>query len=74
VLTVPDLFYQTRPAEGYSADATVFADALEAIMADGTHDLAGIAAGLNARGIAAGGLSSWTPEALSTYLAALADA
>jgi hypothetical protein len=74
VLTVPDLFYQTRPAEGYPADATVFADALEAIMADGTHDLAGMAAGLNARGVTAGGHSSWTPEALSAYLAALADA
>jgi hypothetical protein len=74
VLTVPDLSYQTRPPEGYPAEATVFADALEAIMADGTYDLAGIAAGLNARGITAGGHGSWTPETLAAYLATLANA
>ncbi len=69
-----DLFYQTRPTPPYPAEATVFADALEDIMADGTHDLAGLAAGLNARRISAGGTVAWTPENLSTYLAALAGA
>ena len=69
-----DLFFQTLPATGYPADVHAFGDALEAIMADGTHDLAGIAAGLNARGTAAGGHDTWTPETLGAYLADLANA
>ena len=69
-----DLFYQTLPAGGYPADATAFADALEDVMADGTHDPAGIAAALNARKISAGGTSEWTAERLTTYLAQLANA
>jgi hypothetical protein len=73
-VTVTDLFYQTRPATGYPAEATAFADALEDIMADGTHDLDGLAAGLNARRVSAGGTAAWTPANLSTYLAALAGA
>jgi hypothetical protein len=72
--TVTDLFYQTRPATPYPAEATALADALEDIMADGTHDLDGLAAGLNARKISAGGTSAWTPANLSSYLAALAGA
>jgi hypothetical protein len=71
---MPDLFYQTRPAGGYPAEATVFADALEDIMADGTHDVPGIASALTARGVIAGGHSAWTPDALCAYLAALANA
>jgi hypothetical protein len=73
-MAVTDLFYQTRPTPPYPAEATAFADALEAIMADGTHDLDGLAAGLNARRITAGGYSDWTPATLSSYLAALASA
>jgi hypothetical protein len=69
-----DLFNQTRPGTSYPAEATTFADALEALMADGTHDLPGIAAGLNARKIAAGGRSEWTPESLTAYFAELANA
>lgn len=65
---------QTAPATPYPPEVTKFADQLEAIMADGTHDLAGIAAGLNARGVVAGGRREWTPETLSAYLAELADA
>jgi hypothetical protein len=71
---VPDLFYQTLPATGYPADAHAFGDALEAVMADGTHDLDGIAAALNARSVNAGGHASWTPATLGDYLAVLANA
>ncbi len=69
-----DLFNQTRPGQAYAPEVTAFGDALEAVMADGTHDLAGIAAGLNARHVAAGGRSDWTPETLSAYFAELANA
>ena len=69
-----DLFYQTRPNPPYPAEVTAFADQLEAIMADGTHDLAGIAAALNARHIVAGGRTEWTPETLRAYFAELANA
>jgi len=71
---VPDLFNQTRPEQPYPPEVTAFADALEAVMADGTHGLAEIAAGLNARHAAAAGRSNWTPEILGTYLAELANA
>jgi hypothetical protein len=71
---MPDLFNQTRPEKPYPPDVTAFADSLEAIMADGTYDLAAIAAALNARGVVAGGHESWTPERLSTYFAELANA
>ena len=69
-----DLFNQTRPVAGYPAEVTAFADALEAVMADGTHDLEGIAAGLNARDIVSGGHACWTPETLAAYFAELANA
>lgn len=65
---------QTAPAVPYPPEATAFADQLEAIMADGTHDLAGIAAGLNARHVVAGGRSEWTVETLRAYLSELANA
>jgi hypothetical protein len=71
---VPDLFNQTAPAMPYPSDVTAFADALEALMADGTHDLTGIVAGLNARHVAAGGRAQWTPESLTAYFAELANA
>ena len=71
---MPDLFHQTQPDPPYAAEVTAFADALESIMADGTYDLAAIAAGLNARRVAAGGHGSWTPETLSAYFARLASA
>jgi hypothetical protein len=71
---VSDLFNQTRPEQPYLPEVTAFADALEAVMGDGTHGLAEIAAGLNARRVAAGGRSNWTPEALAGYLAELANA
>jgi hypothetical protein len=69
-----ELFNQNRPEQAYAPEVTAFADALEAVMADGTHGLAEIAAGLNARHVAAGGRSNWTPETLSAYLAELANA
>ena len=71
---MPDLFYQTRPAQGYPPEASAFADALEAVMADGTHDLPGIAAALNAEGTTVVGRPGWTPETLAAYLAELANA
>ena len=72
--TVTDLFHQTRPDPPYPAEVRAFADQLEAVMADGTHDLAGIVAGLNARGAIAANGTEWTPEALSRYFAELANA
>jgi hypothetical protein len=65
---------QTAPATPYPREVTAFADELEEIMADGTHDLAGIAAALNARHIAAGGHEHWTAESLGAYFAELANA
>ncbi len=69
-----DVFHQTRPDPPYPPEVTAFADQLEAVMADGTHDLAAIAAALNSRRVVSGGHGSWTPETLSTYLAELANA
>ena len=69
-----DLSHQTRPGAPYPPEVTAFADALEAIMADGTHDLAGLAAALNARHAVAGGHATWTPEILGAYFAQLANA
>jgi hypothetical protein len=69
-----NLFYQTRPEPPYPAEVTAFADQLEAIMADGTHDLDAIVAALNARNVAAGGHTSWTAQSLSAYFAELANA
>lgn len=71
---MPDFFYQTLPKDGYPPEATAFADALEDVMADGTHDLPAIAAALTSRGIIANGHTEWTPENLSAYLATLANA
>ncbi len=65
-----DPFRQTAPATPYPAAATALADALEAVMADGTHDLPGIVAALNARA----GAPVWTAERLAADLAALAQA
>jgi hypothetical protein len=65
-----DPFRQTAPATPYPAAATALADELEAVMADGTHDLPGIVAALNARGPR----EPWTPERLTAELAALAGA
>ncbi len=67
-----DPFRQTAPNPPYTAAATALADALEAVMADGTHDLPGIVAALNAR--AAAGTEPWTPERLAAELATLASA
>jgi hypothetical protein len=72
VTPMPDLFHQTAPAEPYSAEVSAFADRLEEIMADGTCDIAAIAAALNARGVVAAGHERWTPESLAAYFAELA--
>lgn len=62
--------HQTRPVP-YPEDVERFADALEAVMSDGTHELAAIAEGLNARGVRAGGRERWNAEVLASYLAEL---
>ncbi len=69
-----DLFHQTLPAAGYSAEATALADALEDVMADGTHDLDGIVAALNRRGSTGPGQAAWTTAGLAAHLAELANA
>ncbi len=66
-----DLFRQTAPEPGYAPAATELADALEAVMADGTYDLPGIVAKLNARADAG---TPWTPERLAAELSTLANA
>jgi hypothetical protein len=71
--TAPDLGRQTKPAP-YPPDVIRFGDALESIMGEGIHDLDGIVAGLNARGIVAGGHVAWTAESFSAYVAELAQA
>jgi hypothetical protein len=63
---------QTRP-EPYPDDVVRFGDALEAVMSDRTYDLDGIVAGLNARGVTAGGRTAWTAESLRAYLVELAE-
>jgi hypothetical protein len=63
-----DPFRQTAPEPAYLPDAKALADALEAVMADGTHDLPGIVAALNAREGAA-----WTAESLAAKLSELAN-
>jgi hypothetical protein len=65
-----DPFRQTAPVTPYSPAAVTLADELEAVMDDGTHDLPGIAAALNARGAT----TPWTPESLAAELAKLAEA
>jgi len=70
-VAVRDPFRQTAPEPPYPAAVSAFADELEAVMADGTHDLAGIADALNARGSAG---APWTPERLAAELAMLASA
>jgi len=64
---------QTAPDVPYPPEVTAFADQLEAIMADGTHDLDAIVAALNARGVASGGHTTWTAESLSMYFGQLAN-
>ena len=72
-LSRDDLGRQTKPAP-YPPDVVRFGDALERIMGDGTHDLEGIVAQLNACGVTAGGHTRWTPQSLRAYLAELAQA
>jgi len=67
-----DPFRQTAPEPPYAPEASAFADALEAVMADGTHDLPGITAALNAR--LAADATLWTPDTLAAEFARLANA
>lgn len=62
--------HQTQPV-AYPHDVERFADAIEAVMSDGTHELSAIADGLNAHGVRAGGRERWTAESLAAYLAEL---
>jgi hypothetical protein len=67
-----DPFRQTAPQPPYPPAVTAFGDQLEAVMADGTHDLPVIVAALNAR--AGADATPWTPERLAAEPAALANA
>ena len=69
----PDLGRQTKPTP-YPPDVVRFGDALERIMGEGIHDLEGIVAQLNARGVTAGGHTRWTAPSFSAYVAELAQA
>lgn len=61
--------HQTRPPSWPPA-LTEFADALEAVFAEGIDDLPRIAAALNARGVAGPG-GGWTEATLRARLAEL---
>jgi hypothetical protein len=62
--------HQTLPVP-YPEDVDRFADALEEIMSDGTHELDAIAEELNARGVRSGGRERWNADVLTSYLAEL---
>jgi hypothetical protein len=62
--------HQTRPLP-YPEDVERFADAIEEVMSDGTHELDAIADGLNARDVSAGGRERWNCDVLASYLAEL---
>jgi len=62
--------HQTRPANWPPA-LTEFADALEAVLAEGKHSLAALVAGLNERGFPAPDGSPWTEATLRARLAEL---
>ena len=64
---------QTKPTP-YPPDVVRFGDALESIMGEGIHDLEGIVGQLNARGVAAAGHATWTPETFCAFVAELAQA
>lgn len=59
--------HQTRP-ESWPADASALADALEAVLAAGDHDLEAIVAGLNGRGFASPDGAPWTEASLRARL------
>ena len=71
--SAPDLGRQTKPTP-YPPDVVRFGDALERIMGEGIHDLEGIVAQLNARGVTAAGHVRWTPQSFSAFVADLAQA
>jgi hypothetical protein len=62
--------HQTRP-ESWPAALTEFADALEAVLAQGDHSLSAVVEGLNRRGAAAPGGGPWTEASLRARLAEL---
>jgi|GEM_PF-1650110 hypothetical protein len=62
--------HQSRPPS-WPAPLTAFADALEAVLATGRHDLPGIVAGLNERGFPAPDGGKWTEASLRARLAEL---
>lgn len=62
--------WQTRAAPPTDAESR-FADALQRILADRIHDLAGIVARLNADGLPAPDGSAWTEASLRAELARL---
>jgi len=70
---VANLRWQTRPAPLTPAEDAL-ADALQAMFADGVHDLAGIVQRLNRMKISApGGAAAWTEENFRSEVRRLAD-
>ena len=63
--------YQTRPAGWQAAELDPFADALEAVLKTGKHDLASLVEGLNAGGVTPPAGAAWTAASLTARLAEL---
>jgi hypothetical protein len=59
--------HQTRPS-AWPPELTAFADALEAVLGKGDHDLKAIVAGLNAHGSKAPDGTVWTEASLRVRL------
>lgn len=62
---------QTRPAGWPATELEPFADALEAVLKAGKHDLPSLVEGLNAHGVASPDGVQWTEESLKSRLAEL---
>ncbi len=63
--------YQTRPAGWPTAELDPFADALEAVLKTGKHDLGSLVVGLNSSGVKAPDDATWTDASLVARLAEL---
>lgn len=60
---------RSRPPTGYEE---AFADELESIYGQGTHELPGVVAALNETGVRPAGGMDWTEESFTAELARLA--
>ena len=69
-MTTRDVAWQSR-TRAPAAEEIRLALALEAILAQGTHDLDGILAGLDAASVAAPGGGAWTEQAFRAEMSRL---